>query len=197
MTNKTCNAYCAIFNYIEANIFKMQPAEFITDFESSMRKAINLCYPNIILRGCWYHYCCALRRKFLKLGLHSLLKNDENARSLKQQLMSLPLLPIGNFDNGYQHIKRSANDHGLSNWFKDVFIYFEGFWITEVIFQYIFTHEVYLIGLIELLLISFFDILKIDFLFLTTQTISNIGYLQFLPMQYQPLLYCFQKLYVF
>lgn len=96
-----------------------------------MRKAIKECYPKTVLRGCWYHYCAAIRKKCIKLGLHFVLKTNAYAKMILQQVMSLPLLPSECFDEGLAHIKRAVIQCSLSKTFAKFFKYFV-FWIQEV-----------------------------------------------------------------
>lgn len=132
MTSRTTECYAAIFAYIE-EMFKLEPGEFITDFEQSMRNAIQRVYPNTVLRGCWYHFCAALRKKHLKLGMSKLLKENDLAKQVKKMLMSLPLLPQENFNEAYQHIKSSAENWELAKDFEKIFKYFERYWFAQVI----------------------------------------------------------------
>lgn len=137
LTSKRTNeCYAAVFKYIEDYIFKMEPDEIITDFEAGLRLAIRNYFPQVILRGCWYHYCAKIRQKFGKLGLNSLIKNDVNARLVKEEFQSLPLLPPEKFEEGYEHIKQLAQDCGLKRKLSQFFAYFE-YWIQEVIRIYI------------------------------------------------------------
>lgn len=131
MTNRTNECYSAVFKYIEDNIFKLEPDEIITDFEAGMRLSIRNCFPRAILRGCWYHYCAKIREKFSKLGLSSLLKNNENAKLIKYELMNLPLLPSAYFMDGYNHIRQFTRSCGLAAKLGKMFEYFE-YWIQEV-----------------------------------------------------------------
>lgn len=96
MTKKTTECYMAIFNLIEKSVFKLEPSGIMTDFEAGLRSALRTCYPKAILRGCWYHYCAAVRKKMFKIGLHRELETNADARMLKQLVMSLPLLPSEN-----------------------------------------------------------------------------------------------------
>lgn len=105
---------------------------FITDFEQSMRNALQIIFPNVLLRGCWYHFCAALRKKHLKFGMNALLKENVLAKQIQKMLMSLPLLPKENFYEGYGHIKRCAVDWDLTGDFNRVFSYFEGYWFPQV-----------------------------------------------------------------
>lgn len=135
MTRRTTAIYADVFRFIEKRIFKMKPAEFITDFESAMRKAIRLRYRKAVLRGCWYHYSAAIRRKMIKLKLFGLLKHNYKARAIKVMIQGLPLLPSEFFDQGYKYVKRLAHEWNLFAKFRNFFVYFEEFWIREVGFR--------------------------------------------------------------
>lgn len=132
MSNRTSECYTAVFNFIENEVFKMEPTEIITDFEAGMRNAINTVYKNVTLRGCWFHYCCAIKRMALKLGLRNVLKTMQEARFVYYKLMSLPLLPTEQFLNGYQYIKAHAQRKTFWSNFQSLFEYFESFWIAQV-----------------------------------------------------------------
>lgn len=132
MSHKSEICYKAVFTFIQKTVFKLEPAEVITDFEAGLSNAIKNCYPNIRLRGCWYHICAALRKKRMKLGLHTLLKLSQYARAIKKMLMSLPLLPAEHFEEGYKHIKDCANRWNVSSDFKEMFAYYESYWFNQV-----------------------------------------------------------------
>lgn len=132
MTKKTYRCYLSVFDYIETNIFEMKPAEFITDFEGGMRKAINECYPNAALRGCWYHFCCAVSRNINKHGLKMMMRTNSNARMIKSEILSLPLLPQKYFNIGYNHIKNQVTEFGLQAEFESFFEDYFEYWLHEV-----------------------------------------------------------------
>lgn len=135
MTKRTTECYNAVFEFIEKRLLKLEPDEFITDFEQAMRNAIQKRYPNAVLRGCWYHFCAAIRKKMMSLGLHSLLKSNSKAAKIKIMLMNLPLLPAKHFSEGYQHIKCKARKYGLLQKFQKFFVYFENYWFAQVSFS--------------------------------------------------------------
>lgn len=137
MTHKTKKCYLAVLKYIKANVFDLEEAEFMTDFETGMRSAIKKCYPSATIRGCWYHYVAALRKRMRMMGMTKLLKENENAKTLQKMLMNLPLLPAEMFENGYSFIKKQASSWRLFNNFKKFFAYFERQWIYEVHFIFV------------------------------------------------------------
>lgn len=133
MTRKTCECYSDVLDFIENQLFNLNPIEFMTDFEGGLRKAIEQKYPNARLRGCWFHFCAALDRNALRLGLYPLLKRDPFARFILKSLKNLPLLPEDRFVEGYAHIKTVAAENNLTRSFKQYFAYFEFYWLAQVI----------------------------------------------------------------
>lgn len=136
MSNKSAEAYQAVFDFIENKVFEMKPSEFMTDFEGGMRKAINQCYPNAILRGCWFHFKAAVRRRFMSLHMYRLITDDLKARKIYRMLMNLPLLPPESIENGYQIIKEEARSNKLTKVFQQIFTYFERYWLKVVVGLY-------------------------------------------------------------
>lgn len=133
MSKKSASCYISVFEYIEKNVFKLEPAEFMADFEGGLRSGINKVYPHSTLRGCWYHYCSALWKKILKLRMRYLIKMNPDAKAILKSMMSLPLLSSDQFEEGYSHIKQMAEASDLTNEFGGFFSYFDSFWINQVI----------------------------------------------------------------
>lgn len=134
MTRRTTEIYEDVFRFIEKRILKLKPAEFITDFEAAMRKAIRRRYRKAVLRGCWYHYSAAIRKKMVKLNLLGLMKHSLAARTIKVMMQGLPLLPSEFFMQGYRHVKFLAREWNIFARFKKFFAYFDNFWVAEVCF---------------------------------------------------------------
>lgn len=132
MTHKSSECYDAVFDHIENHIFKMKAAEFMTDWESGLRKSLNEKFPLATLRGCWFHYKRAIKSKCAKLNLNRIIKMDNDAAKIVNKLTNLPLLPKVQIPKAYGHIKRQAKKFGLDQTFKELFVYFESFWQTKV-----------------------------------------------------------------
>lgn len=134
MSAKSAACYEAVFRFIEYNIFELEPGAFMTDFEAGMRKAIRTCFPRARLNGCWFHYCSAVRKKCLQLGMHGLLNSNPDAKLVLNEIMSIPLLPPNNIKSGFSHVMQLADSFGLSDDFKPFFDYYEMYWISQVFF---------------------------------------------------------------
>lgn len=134
MSGKSGELYKQVFDFIEKNLFKLKPAKFMADFEAGLRNAINEFYPDAVLCGCWFHFCAAVRRKFLSLQLHDLIKEVPAAKKIYRKILSLPLLPAELILNGYNLVKEEAKRNNLNKDFKAIFNYFEQYWLRLVSF---------------------------------------------------------------
>lgn len=132
MSHKSAECYTAVFKFVEDKIFKFEPTVIMTDWETGLRCALRNYFSGVTLKGCWFHYCSALRKNMIKLGLFRELKKNANARMIKKMLMSLPLLPTEMFKQGYSHIKKITRNCGLSKKFKRFFTYFNNYWNVQV-----------------------------------------------------------------
>lgn len=132
MTNKTAKAYENVFKFIEEKVFKLQPAQFMSDFENGLRKAISNCFPDTPLYGCWYHYCAAVRRRLMTLNMYRVITDDHAGSVIYRMLLSLPLLPQERILDGFEFIKLKARGAGLFKTFKVFFKYFNEFWVKLV-----------------------------------------------------------------
>lgn len=122
----------AIFKFIEENVLKLEPAEFITDYEDGMRLAIKKRWQNVRVRGCWWHHKRAVHKKCVKLGMAKLLRNNRNVRLVKNMLTNLPLLPEEKIHEGYESVLAFARGKKLFNRFDKVFSYYAEYWLKQV-----------------------------------------------------------------
>lgn len=131
-TRKTSESYLAIFQFIEEKVLKLEPAEFITDYEDGMRKAIKTHWPNVRVRGCWWHHKRAVHKKCVSFGMATLLRKNRNVRLVKNMLTNLPLLPEEKIHEGYGSVVEFAREKKLLNRFGRVFSYYEEYWLKQV-----------------------------------------------------------------
>lgn len=134
MSNRTFDAYKAVFNYIEKNIFELKAKLFMTDFEAALRKAINSCYKGVRLHGCWFHFDRAIHKYCKKRPkLRRVLKTNSNAKQIFKELLSLPLLPEGLFDEGYDAVRQKAKNKRVFLQLVPLFRYFDKYWVPQVL----------------------------------------------------------------
>lgn len=132
LTRKTTESYVAVFRFIEEKLFKLEPTEFITDYEDGMRLAIRTCWPDIHIRGCWWHLKRAVHKKCVSFGMTRMLRKNKTGRQVKNMLTNIPLLPEHRIQEGYQSVKSFAGKKKMLSWFQPVFSYYEDYWLKQV-----------------------------------------------------------------
>lgn len=109
MTRKTRKAYRNALKYIHENITPLRGKAIIMDFEQAMRSGFSDVIPDMIVLGCWFHHCQALRRmaaSFPKL-FDLILKND-NVRIFFRQFQCLALLPADLIEKEFRRLSREV-----------------------------------------------------------------------------------------
>lgn len=134
MSHKNADTYERVFSYIENNVFKLKPSQFMCDFEAGLRLSINKCYPNALLHGCWFHFSVCIRSRHIQSNMYKLITENQAAKKIYRKMQLLPLLPSQSVLNGFDIIKKEARATGLFREFNDIFRYFETYWINLVRF---------------------------------------------------------------
>lgn len=131
MTHKSEKAYRQVFEYVNANLFDMKCASFMTDFERAIRGALRAVAPGVPCHGCWFHYSQALQRRSGTDGLTKYLKNNKVAHLIYKKLRFLALLPAAKISLGFNILKQEALDlqHEKFNLYVE---YVFDHWITKV-----------------------------------------------------------------
>lgn len=104
----------------------------MTDYEKGLRKSVREKFPKTDLRGCWFHYCKAIRSKFIELGMRPLISRHSEASKYYRQIKNLPLLPATDIESGFSYIEKEIKRNGLYGVFENFLQYFKNFWLEEV-----------------------------------------------------------------
>jgi hypothetical protein len=133
MNKKTEESYFHIFEYIETNIFQLEPDSFTTVYEKAMRNGLKSVYKNVLLVSCWFHYCQALRRKCSKIT--DFFKNtaeNEAADRVFHKFLALPLLPPGKIREAFTMLKLAFQCMDSNEPYQIFLKYFENQWLKKV-----------------------------------------------------------------
>lgn len=139
MSRKTEAAYFDVFKYINTNVMDLNCAKFTSDYEVSLRNALQKICPTALLVACWFHFCQAVRRFASKIdGFLIFLRSNQAAAIVFQQVLCLPLLP-------HEHILTTFNllqDRAFAidkTKFITFFVYFKRQWLVRVSILLLFT----------------------------------------------------------
>lgn len=147
MSKKTQKSYEHVLRFIDANVFRLKPASFTTDFEKALRSGILKVYPEVQLKGCWFHYCQALRRKLTNISeLAKFVKTTDAARRIFKKMLVLPLLPPDDIPTAFNLCKQEAYAsmncyYKSENVFEKFFDYFQRQWI-DLVSTYIYIQKI-------------------------------------------------------
>lgn len=134
LSRKSQAAYKHIFEYIKNNVVDFNPNSITTDYETALRNAIKIVYPQAKFVGCWFHFIQAVQRnsKSIPNFIRHIRRNEKSFRLYKKFLL-LPLLKETDLLVGWKILQNEAlllNES--TNIFEKFIKYFERQWILKV-----------------------------------------------------------------
>lgn len=89
--NRVTSMYESVFKHLKEEI-GLRPVMMMTDFEQSARNGFASVYPNVLLKGCYFHFCQAIIKNVKDLKLGSSYNNDIDINMIVKYLMNLPFI---------------------------------------------------------------------------------------------------------
>lgn len=134
MSKKSVNCYVHLLKYVNANLIDLNGAIFISDFESSLSKAIKLVCPLSKIFESWLHYCQAIRQYITTeiKGLSAFLRDNKQASLQYHKILALPLLPRSYICSSFNDIKNEIENSDYHLQFLPFLQYFEMYWLEKV-----------------------------------------------------------------
>jgi len=82
-------------------------------------------------KGCYYHYTQCLYRRIQSTGLATAYSENESVRSCCKKLMALPFLPVHEVETSFFNVRVTADQEAKKK-LRDIFIYFDDYWLNTV-----------------------------------------------------------------
>lgn len=93
---------------------ELKVKEITVDFEASMWNAIPEILPDVIIRGCSFHWGQAVWRKIQEIGLQVPYTDDVGTHKFLRKVLALPYVPAEHIEELFIRFYRKANDsHAL------------------------------------------------------------------------------------
>lgn len=135
MTHKSQALYKATLNYIEDNIFQLNPTSFTTDYERAMRNSLKLIYPEANFGNCWFHFTQSVRRYASKLeNFFAMLSKNENLKQAYHMILAVPLLRARDILGVFEMIQLKIQCDEQKDVFDKFLTYFKSQWFKKVSF---------------------------------------------------------------
>ncbi|XP_063216682.1 uncharacterized protein LOC134527704 isoform X2 [Bacillus rossius redtenbacheri] len=131
MTRRTTEAYEAVLRGLIEEVPTFKPATLMSDFKPALRSAFRRVFPNVSVKGCWFHYAQAIFRRAQQLGMARTIRSETGETALKM-LMALPLLPTDKIISGVQTVEEYLLQENMMVTFQRLTQYIRDFWIGVV-----------------------------------------------------------------
>ena len=107
--------------------YHLKPVRIMQDFELGLMNANLLVFPEVAMKGCFFHYAQCLWRKIQNLGLAVDYKDSDVVRAWFRKVLALPFVPEQQVAEAFASICRSAPDVSRVSEF---ICYYNSTWIS-------------------------------------------------------------------
>ncbi|CAF2044232.1 unnamed protein product [Rotaria magnacalcarata] len=98
----------------------------MTDFETGTIKSVKEMFPNVLHKGCLFHFGQAVWRQVQNKGMATKYREDESFRLNVKKLIALAFVPVGDVIKAFDIVAELFDDDA-----DDLLDYFEKTWIGE------------------------------------------------------------------
>lgn len=132
LPNRKEVTYRRFFILLRERISTFNPKKVHIDFEQAAINALQDVFPEIIIKGCNFHFNQAIWRKVQELGLVTYYKERKEVRDHIRMCAALAHLPEEHISDGWLHIMENApnlealdkfNDYFVEQWLENVWIW--------------------------------------------------------------------------
>ena len=117
--------------YLQHGDQRLKVKTVLMDFERAAWNAVKKVFPDVKVRGCWFHFCQAIYRKAKNLGLSKAFQKKRDVNLLIRQLMNLALMDVPAIPGLFETLKKVAR-RAMNEAVNKLIDYVERYWINGV-----------------------------------------------------------------
>jgi hypothetical protein len=133
MSRRSTEDYKAVMSFIKEKMTNSRIRSVVLDFEAATWRAISEIFPDVVLRGCGFHWRQAMIRKLNELGLAPTYRKKRNTHHFFKQVLCLNYLPHEHITPMFTSLRQlvlPAHPPALPSFMQ----YIEDTWISSSIF---------------------------------------------------------------
>lgn len=128
LAHKTVRTYVSLFQKLKSFMINCSVEIIMSDFELAVVSAVRRVFPNVIHKGCYFHFMQCLYRKVCTLGFKKQYDTEPDFASAMKILIALAFVPEEHVGSAFEVI---CERKMLPNVAKPLLQYFEETWIGE------------------------------------------------------------------
>ena len=137
LKNKTTGIYRRMLEVLRRQLRKrnknLPVKEIICDFELGFKNAVETDFPQVRIRGCYFHFTKALLKRIKEIGLFNSYRDDPLLNAFLRKIMAVGFLPVFFVRRKYYELLQTTNVRFLKNCYPQVALflqYFENTWLN-------------------------------------------------------------------
>ncbi|XP_031340835.1 uncharacterized protein LOC116168947 isoform X2 [Photinus pyralis] len=124
LPNKLRATYVRFFNIIKNMQQNANPDSIFCDYESAALLAMRECFPNVSVKGCFFHLAKNMRKKLADLNLIQTYNTDAEFALKAKMVIAISFVPLDHLDEALDSLADVLPPelHPLLNWFEDNYV---------------------------------------------------------------------------
>ncbi|KAI6169993.1 hypothetical protein M3Y97_01165800 [Aphelenchoides bicaudatus] len=128
LPNKSRRTYDRLFGYIKEIRPNLMPMSIATDYEIALYSAAQNAWPDVEIRGCFFHLHQAIKRKICSKGLKRRYDNDPDFNLWSKCIASLAYVPTEKITESFEKLVQEMPDEirgdlePILDYFEDTYI---------------------------------------------------------------------------
>lgn len=114
LPNKREDTYRRFFELVQGagdtHNIEVKPAIIMMDFEMAAKRGVRIVFPDVVVKGCYFHYSQCVWRKVQACGLATEFRDNDAFRTLARRAGVLPLVPMPLVEDVWFHALESNDD---------------------------------------------------------------------------------------
>ena len=106
---------------IELNL---QPSSIVCDFEKAAHSAMKETFPDVQVKGCFFHLAQNMQKHLTSLGFTNLYNTDPDFALKAKMIIAIAFVPLNKVDEYVDALATELSQelHDLLNWFEDTYV---------------------------------------------------------------------------
>lgn len=124
LQNKSTRTYVNMFQILKEIEPNLNPASIVCDYEQAAHCAMRAIFPNVQIKGCFFHLGQNMQKHLASDGFISSYRNDPDFALKAKMIIALSFVPLSKIDLYFDTLANELS-HGFSsllNWFEDTYV---------------------------------------------------------------------------
>lgn len=124
LPNKQRATYVKMFELLKETELNLKPSSIVCDFEQAAHSAMKEAFPDVQIKGCFFHLAQNMQKHLARQGFISLYNTDPDFALKAKMIIATAFVPLDKIDEYLDALSTELPQElqDLLNWFEDTYV---------------------------------------------------------------------------